>query len=300
MTPHIPKTATRLWRESTPWRVSVIVGCASTTMMIVAPAKSPAPPPSQQQPAASGATYTPLPNQTTTSLPASPFTTGIDTKPEAEPLLRRQAQTSDGLKIEPGTSGESVIKMTEGWIARSHLQQTEDFLDIKRPILKTLQEEPLNTFPIKEASFPLSVLSDGSWNLSQAQIYGYTLQGYFKAEKEGKYGFGVEATANSVPKEGVHNYISAKCFTSLKIEGQTVLQQEGSIGRDNNKFMSIAATKSVSLSPGIYQVEATINCNPQAYYRGFGSVWSMKVRQPDATELTVPKDGFVMHKLTQS
>jgi len=201
-----------------------------------------------------------------------------------------------------GSAG-STIKMAEGWVARTHLQQAEDFLGAKRPILNELPEEPLNAFIVKEASFPLSALSEGSRSLPQGKAYGYTLQGYFRAEKEGKYGFGVEAVA-SVPEGGVEfgssKWTGANCFTSLKIEGRTVFQETGSLGRENKSFKSIAMAGSVSLSPGIYQVEATITCNPQAYQKAFGAIWSLKVRHPDAMEPTVPKAGFLMHKLAQS
>jgi len=107
MTLRVTQTASRLWRESIPWRVSVIVACASTGMLMIAPAKPPAPSPVKPNPAISGASYTTPANQVAAP-PPSPFSTGVGAQPQTVPQQKPQPQKSDGLKIAPGLSGVEV------------------------------------------------------------------------------------------------------------------------------------------------------------------------------------------------
>ena len=103
----IPQTASRLWRDSIPWRVSVIVACASTGMLMIAPATSPAPSPVKPNPAVSGASYSAPANLVGTSPaapPPSPFSTGVG----AQPQPQQQQHKPKELKIAPGMSGVEV------------------------------------------------------------------------------------------------------------------------------------------------------------------------------------------------
>jgi hypothetical protein len=103
----IPRTASRLWRDSIPWRVSVIVASASTGMLMIAPATSIPPGPAQQKPVVSGATYTPPATQVAAppaAPPPSPFATGVGPQPQSQQHPPKPKE----LKIAPGLSGVQV------------------------------------------------------------------------------------------------------------------------------------------------------------------------------------------------
>ncbi|MBJ6126905.1 hypothetical protein [Microvirga splendida] len=211
---------------------------------------------------------------------------------------------SAGLAATPKSENSAAgVKMAEGWVGRAYLTKTIIDQYGSPTELGGLEDEPLKAFVVKDSAFPLSKLAEATKSLPQGKPYGYNLQGYFEAKKDGKYGFSIEMTAN-VPERGakVGNYLvnSDQCSTAIKIEDQPVIEQLGKVGRYQETIYSIAGSGSVTLSPGIYKIDATINCMGRAYHQAFDANWSLKVREPDAMEPSVPKAGFLMHKQAKS
>jgi len=193
----------------------------------------------------------------------------------------------------------TVRPRNEGWVARAH--QTSNTWVYGDPILGAIDPEPMKAFTAKGMSIPLASLADGAKSLPKGQSYAYTLEGQFEVSRGGDYGMAVEITAKTPAKGVVIGGLSWQhdvCATSLLIDGETVVEKDGRVGKEryNENVFSILGSGKVNLAPGIHTIKAAINCAMPAYNKGFGAMWTLKVRGPSAVEPTLPTSSFVFHE----
>lgn len=163
--------------------------------------------------------------------------------------IEERSAVSDGSQEEVAPE-EPTINLEPGWIVKV-FQATENTTDIPK--------DALGAFVYSEDVItPIAHRDDKGLAFNKSQS-SYLFEGWFKAEKAGRYSFIADLKLPSILVRS--NKLGMKCSYWLEIEDNKVLQDDEILrSADTEEYTYKNLVNGVELEPGLYKTRQWLSC----------------------------------------